>query len=450
MDWLLNNAYRCPNRTSIFFRDMQITYRELLENISDKYNFIRSSVPIGSIVSLVSDCSLNSISLFFALLKHGSIIVPISSGIEKEVLTKQSESYCQYTIKSADSFSIQKLFCSKTSHRLIDHLRDINHAGLILFSSGSTGKAKPMLHDLTQLYQSYKKEETKDINTLLFMNIDHIGGIDTLFRTFSICGSVTIPEHRDPESICRLIERYRVTVLPSPPTFLSLLLLSESYKDFDLSSLEIIAFGAEAMPEFILKKLSHEFPKIRCQQKYGTSETSAIRIINKSPNSLYFKIEDENVKYTIVNEELWLKSNRLMLGYLDPKMDNLEEDGWFRTGDLVEHVEDGYLKIVGRNKDIINVGGLKVFPIEVESTLLKIPSILDCLVYGEKNLITGQSVSADIVFNKVVDKKEAKMTIMNHCRKELEPYKIPTKINIIDKIDYSRRYKKIRNKFSAR
>ncbi len=125
-------------------------------------------------------------------------------------------------------------------------------------------------------------------------------------------------------------------------------------------------------------------------------------------------------------------------------MDSFTRDGWFKTGDLVEVSEDGYIKIIGRNTEIINVGGQKVLPSEIESVVLSMEEIEDCLAYGEKNLITGQNVVCDVVLKNEIS--NIKLLIRKFCKDKLDNYKIPTKINIIDKINFGDRFKKIRRK----
>jgi len=243
-----------------------------------------------------------------------------------------------------------------------------------------------------------------------------------------------------------LIQAHKVNVLPSSPTFLNLLLLSKLNEKYDLSSLNIIAFGAEPMSESLLCRLEELFPDVELQQKFGTSETNAIKIRGRSKNSLFFKIEDSNLESKIVEDELWLKSKTQVLGYLNATMEDFTEDGWFKTGDLVESTADGYIKIIGRNKEIINVGGEKVLPIEVESIILEMDEFSDVMVYGEQNQITGQSVTIDVVLISMLEKREVKKLIRKYCKDRVEQYKIPTKINIVDKTNYSERFKKIRRK----
>ena len=140
----------------------------------------------------------------------------------------------------------------------------------------------------------------------------------------------------------------------------------------------------------------------------------------------------------IVNNELWIKSNTRVLGYINHNNDSFTDDGWFKTGDLVEEKENGYYRIVGRKSKIINVGGEKV-----ETVILDLNYILDCTVYAKDNPITGQVVAVKVVVKSLdIDIKQLKKSIKLHCKKNLERYKVPAEIIISDKIDYSTRFKK--------
>ena len=121
-----------------------------------------------------------------------------------------------------------------------------------------------------------------------------------------------------------------------------------------------------------------------------------------------------------------------------------------RTQQTFFNPEEGenYFRIVGRKQEIINVGGEKVTPSEVESTLLEIPEIDDCLVYAESNAITGQIVATEIVLKANCDPKTLKRAIKNYCRSKLSAYKIPVKIYFKEATNISSRYKKMRLKES--
>ena len=446
--WMIDTFTEMADRRAIIFNDTIYSYADLDRRI-DYYSKLikRDGIESGSVVAINSDYSFEAVALFFALADNKNIIVPIIATASEEIANRIESAEADYIFTNDnEQFTSNKLHSQNEKHDYIGKLITDRRSGLVLFSSGSTGKPKAMLHDLDTLMQGYRGKRQKEINTLIFLTFDHIGGIDTLLRLFSIGGTITIPASRQPEEISRLIERHQVNVLPSSPTFLNLLLLSGLHQKYDLSSLKIIAFGAEPMPESLLLRLRKLFPDIELQQKFGTSETNAIRVTSRSNDSLFMKLDDPNLEHKVVDGELWLKSKTQVLGYLNAPMDDFTEDGWFKTGDLVETSEDGYIKIIGRNKEVINVGGEKVLPSEVESVLLEMDEFSDVMVYGEQNQITGESVAVDVVLMQEIDKREAKKAIRRFCRERLDPYKIPTKITLVDQTNYGERFKKIRRK----
>jgi long-chain acyl-CoA synthetase len=131
-----------------------------------------------------------------------------------------------------------------------------------------------------------------------------------------------------------------------------------------------------------------------------------------------------------------------MLGYLNAPSP-FTEDGWFVTGDRVQ-VKDGELKILGRESDLINIGGEKVLPQEVEDVIMEIPNIVDVVVYGQPNLITGSIVCARVSEAKGVEKRLTPPEIRKYCLSRLERHKVPIRISIHTDIIHSERYKKSR------
>jgi acyl-coenzyme A synthetase/AMP-(fatty) acid ligase len=256
--------------------------------------------------------------------------------------------------------------------------------------------------------------------------------------------TMVFPTNRDPEHVCTLIEKYKINILPASPTFLNLILISECYQKYDLSSLRMITYGTEPMPNSLLLKLKDVFTRVKFLQTFGTSETGISQTSSQSSTSTFIKIEDPNTEYKIIDGELWIRTKTQILGYLNSSMERFTDDGWFKTGDLVEEIEDGYIKIVGRNSEIINVGGEKVLPSEVESVLFQMPEISDCTVFGETNPITGQIVVARVMFSENIKASEIKRKITGFCMNKLERYKIPAKIILMTKSEFSDRYKKRR------
>ena len=254
---------------------------------------------------------------------------------------------------------------------------------------------------------------------------------------------MVIPKKREPEMIGHIIQTFKVNILPASPTFLNLMNMGGVFDHYDFSSLKLITYGTEPMPKSLLDVLKIKLPKARLIQTFGTSETGIIKTKSKSSSSLLIKFDDKDQEVKIVDQELWIKSKTRVLGYINHNNDSFTDDGWFRTGDLVEKKEDGYYKIIGRKSKVINVGGEKVLPIEVETVILELSFIQDCTVFAKENPITGQVVAASVVV-KSIDKeiKEMKKDIKIHCKKNLDRFKVPTQIIIKDKIEYSSRFKK--------
>ena len=115
----------------------------------------------------------------------------------------------------------------------------------------------------------------------------------------------------------------------------------------------------------------------------------------------------------------------------------------FATGDLVEESEDGYLRVIGRKNDVINVGGLKVMPSEIENVINLVDGVIDASVYGAENIITGNMVCCKIVKKEGYDSKALKVSIRKFCKLKLESYKIPSKFIFEENLRFSNRFKKL-------
>lgn len=443
MSFILDKFKSFNSKNAIVFEDRIYTYEEFIKQIKDYKNILDKHNISSKVVVILGDYSFYNLALFFALYENKNIIVPITSNIKKVQDDFIEESFCQTIIKTDEKNLLIQNLKTTFSHNMIDNLREKNSSGLILFSSGSTGKPKAMVHNLDTLIDSFKDKKEKSMNMLVFLMFDHIGGLNTVFNALCMGACLIIPKIKDAKTICELIEKYKIMVLPSSPTFLNLILISEEYKNYDLSSLRMITYGTETMPQSLLLKLKEVFPKVKFLQTFGTSETGISTTSSKSSNSLFMKLEDINGEYKIVENELWLRSKTQVLGYLNASMDSFTSDGWFKTGDLVE-VDGEHIKIIGRAKEVINVGGQKVLPAEVESIILEMEEISDCMVYAEQNAITGQTVVCDVVLNKNIENIKKRVRVF--CKDRLDAYKIPTKVNVVDKTNFSDRFKKIRKK----
>ena len=322
---------------------------------------------------------------------------------------------------------------------LYDQLGD--SSGLVLFSSGTSGAPKGMLHRLPALLERFQSVSPRDDRTLQLLLIDHIGGLDAALRCLCAGSTLILPEARTAAAAGEAIQAQRVNVLPASPTFLNLMLLEGVPSQYDCRSLDVIAYGAEPMPESLLKRLRINFPHARLQQKFGTSETGAIRVQSEGDASLFFRITDPDTQWKILDGELWLKTPSRVLGYLNADDHALEANGWYRTGDLVEE-NNGALRIIGRRSELINVGGQKVHPAEVEALLLDLEGIEGCRVFGEPDPLTGQHVACEIASRMDRDARAWKRAIRQHCRSTLAPWKLPSSVAVTSELKVTARLKR--------
>lgn len=445
-DWWLETFARRGDAPAVLEHDRVVSYRDLCEMIrATAERCARYGVGRQSVVVLNTDFSIDGIAAFFALTRLRAIIIPMVEATDERLDTARTECGAEFVCRVSPELTMETLERGRQPD-LYRVLRNRGAAGLVLLSSGSTGTSKAILHDLDALVAGRKvKAAGRGLTILLLLLFDHIGGINTLLNSLFSGGVAVVTDVRSPEAVCRLVERHKVRVLPASPTFLNLILMARFHELFDLSSLRLITYGAEPMPEELLRRVRAAFPRARLLQTFGTSETSIAVTSSESSESTFFKIEGGNVAYRVVDEELQLKSTTQFLGYLNSQGDALTEDGWFRTGDLVEEAGAGFIRIRGRASEVINVAGEKVLPSEVESLLLQSPLVADCLVYGEPNALTGNIVCADIVPRvPTTTRSEIRKALYDLLSGRPEKFKCPARINIVGEVARSDRLKKSR------
>ncbi len=430
-------------RTALLAGAESVSYAELAEETRKRAAQLAAQIKAGTVVALTGDFSRGNVATLFALALRKAVIVPIANPASADLAERLRVSAAQFVVEGGAAKLVLQPGPGGEPPPLVLEMRAAGQAGLILFSSGSTGQPKAMLHDFDRLLAGYPLRAARDLRLLLFLLFDHIGGMDCLLRGITSGTTFVIVSDRRPDEVSAAIALHEVEVLPASPTFLNLLLLAECHLRFDLRSLKTIGFGAEPMPEALLARLKAAFPQVLFQQKFGTSETNAIRVRNRADGSLFMAIDDPGVEWKVVDGELWLRSRARIVGYLNAGMARFTEDGWFRTGDLVEEDGAGYFRVAGRLQEMINVGGEKVLPTEVEGVLMAHPAVRACVVRGEPHPLTGQQVRAEIMADPAAAADPAKLrsVLRQHCRERLAAYKVPSRIVLVDQLDAGERFK---------
>jgi acyl-coenzyme A synthetase/AMP-(fatty) acid ligase len=443
IDWLLERMSQWEDDTFLIWSDQKATYGELLEMVGVWRTHLEAhDVGRGQVVALRGDYTPRACALLLALIEKEAIIVPLTEAAEvhREEFFEIAEVEIVVSFDDDDSWNLERRDVI-ASNPLSLRLRAEGEPGLVLFSSGSTGKSKAALHNFTPLLDKFKVSRHRMV-TLTFLLLDHIGGINTLLYTLSNGGTIVSVRDRDPDVVCEAIARHRVHLLPTSPTFLNLLLISGAYRRHDLSSLKLVTYGTEVMPESTLQRIHKLLPDVRLLQTYGLSELGILRSKSKDSGSLWVKVGGEGFETKVVDGILWIRAHSAMLGYLNAP-NPFDEEGWMNTGDTVE-VDGEYYRILGRQSEIINVGGQKVYPAEVESVLLQMDNVKDAVVVGEKNPITGNIVTTRVNLFEPEEPRAFKKRMRAFCRDKLASYKIPVKVEISGQEQFNARYKRMR------
>ena len=179
-------------------------------------------------------------------------------------------------------------------------------------------------------------------------------------------------------------------------------------------------------------------PQVDFRQTFGMSELGILRVKSESRDSLFMRIGGEGVEWKVVNDLLLIRSESRMIGYLNADSP-FDEEGWYQTNDLVQ-VEGEFIKVVGRNNDVVNVGGLKFLLSEVERVAYAFPDIELASARAISNPITGQHV--EIIVQPKPASNVSLENLKSYFTETLPNHMRPRKI-ILDRVNVGHRLKKL-------
>lgn len=440
---LLSRIREGGGRPAVVRGGLSVSFAEIVSQAEELQGRFRDvAVRSGDVAVLRGDFSPGSAAAFLALASLGVICVPDvrtnSRGTERR-MEIAGASLC-IDVGDDDVVSLRGT-STRGSHPLYEELARRGHPGLVLFTSGSTGEPKAALHDLAPLLEKFLVPRPA-WRTLAFLVFDHWGGLNTLLHALANGSTLIAPSGRDPDEICKTVEVHRIELLPASPTFLNLLLMSKAYERHDLSSLKVISYGTEPMPEQTLRRLAATFPGVKLQQTYGLIEVGVLRSQSRSADSLWVRLGGEGFQTRVREGMLEIRAESAMLGYLNAPSP-FTEDGWFMTGDVVE-VDGDFFRILGRKSELINVGGEKVYPAEVEGVIQEMENVVEATVWGEPHAFVGKVVCAQVLLKNPEDPAAVARRVKAYCRERLEPFKVPVRVLLGDESTVSERMKKTR------
>ena len=443
MEFLFERFATVPDDIAFIDQGRRASYGELISTTAAFGARLASEgVARGDVVVILGDFTPELVCMLLALVRNGNVLVPVTResvvGLDAILELSQAQWLIDFRLGEAQ---VERR-SGEPSNPMLLGLRASGDPGLILFSSGSAGTPKAILHNMRLVIEKFRKPGAR-IVAIAFLMLDHFGGINTIFAILGGLGTVVTVRDRSVAGICRAIGEHRVEVLPTTPSFLNMLVRSDALERFDFSSLRRITYGTEVMPQTTLDRVTRAFPHVLLQQTYGLSELGVLRSKSRDDGSLWVRVGGEGFQTKVIDQILWIKSDYAMVGYLNAP-DPFDSDGWFNTQDLVE-VDGEWLRILGRDSDLINVAGQKVYPAEVEEAILGLDNISDVVVYGEANALLGQVVVAKVATVEPETAASLKQRIRLASGHQLAAFKLPTKVVVASDAEfYSARLKKRR------
>jgi len=341
-----------------------------------------------------------------------------------------------------------------TTGEITAAVMDRDDPSAILYTSGTTGEPKGacLSHGnvISNMHAfNYNCGMRPDDRMLLFLPLFHCFGQNAILNSaINACATVVLHRSFKPAEILRSIVEDEVTMFFGvPTTFIPIYNLASPS---DLSSVRYYFSAAAALPREIARRWQEKYHRV-INEGYGLTETSPFASYN---HRLWYKLGSigapiENVEMRVVDPEtggevpagdsgeIVIRGPNVMLGYWNRPEATAKaiRNGWFHTGDIGRVDEDGYFYIVDRLKDMVNVGGLKVYPVEVENTIYQHPAVEEVAVYGVSETLMGERVCANIVCKEGHSVTEAE--IIAFCRQQLADYKTPAVVLFVDSIPKS-------------
>lgn len=313
---------------------------------------------------------------------------------------------------------------------------------LYVFTSGTTGEAKCARHRWNAIEYSsgFVGSRLKNKTWMQAYSPTSYAGLQVFFSAYNNGGIIYYPPD-DYEKTARGMVRFNVEVLSATPTYWRLLIASWP-DDLPVVRLEQATLGGEVIGQDILDAVRGRFDPGRLTHIYASTEAGTAIVVSDGlagfPETML--TEKRETVLRIVDDTLEIKAPAAMEGYLG-RDSNIDEEGWVKTGDMVEKRGDRFF-FLGRSDGMINVGGLKVIPEEVEEALNNLEEIRDSHVFARKSPIVGALVMAEVVVKAGTEFDEP--ALKDKLKKSLAEHKIPKVIVPVEQIGISEHGKKIR------
>ncbi|MFT7667475.1 MAG: long-chain acyl-CoA synthetase [Planctomycetota bacterium] len=367
-----------------------------------------------------------------------------------------------------------KELIKKTKERAPRPDIDMEDIAVLQYTGGTTGVSKGavLTHrnlsaNVEQINAWFQGVEPGKEVILICLPLFHVFGMTVGMNWAMSTGAamVLMPNPRDFPTLVKNISKHKVTIFPGVPALFNGLNNFPGIDRIDVSSLKSCFSGSAPIAVDVLERFE-KLTSSRIVEGFGMSETSPVAIVNplqgtRKIGSVGIAVPDTDLKIVDADDpttemskgeegELVIRGPQVTRGYLNrPEETALTIiNGWLHTGDLATMDEDGYVRIVGRKKDMISAGGFKVFPDEVDGVLMAHPDILEAATIGIPDERRGETVKSFIVMQP--DKTLTIEEIDKFCRESLASYKVPRAVEFLDELPKSTVMKVLRRELRDR
>ena len=445
-------AKKVPERLALIVDGVETTYLGLalaVERVAAALS--AAGVEPGDRVPLVDAAGLLTVAGVLGCARIGAAAAPMSArATAHEIASMAAAAACTNVaiagVESADrvgealgSMPLDPDMLSAPEETVVHAPVSDGDTAVVLFTSGTTGTPKPVplthgvLGSRVRVFTP-PPDPNAPANTILScVPFHHVAGLVGVLVGLAGGNTNVLMPRFDAGEWLSTVERYRVQRVFLVPAMLQRILSHAGFAGSDLSSLQMITYGAApASADLVARALAAFPPSVSFVQVFGQTETlGAVAALGPADHAGgragSVGKPMAGVEVRIVDPASGAEGD---LGELWVHAEHTATPGWLRTGDLVRRDTDGYLHAVGRLSDVINRGGEKVDPAEVEAALRAHPSIADVAVAGYGDAEMGQRVGALVVAVETVDDE----LLRTWCRTRLEPHKVPERIVFVDAI----------------
>jgi len=449
-----------PQRTALLVNGTAISFQALHERVRNiAATLAAHGFTAGDRLALLLPNSPEYIELVYACSWLGVTAVPINARlsaaeIDQVLLDAKPRGLVRHsslpnpTVQLPWQLTLDQQPLDVRNDSCPDPLYDPGAILALIYTSGTTGRPKGVMVTHANILANvdhlrYWLKLREGGVYLHAAPIFHIADFPAMFAAPAFGGrQVTIPKF-NPQAFCELVQHERVTHTVLVPTMLNLLTQMPETKPYDLSSLELLAYGGSPMAPELVRRTRKLLPNAKLLQSYGLSETGFLTGLEDQDHingrllscgrpcpGIDLRVEDETgrVVETGQHGELVARGANVMRGYWNDPQDTAVafRNGMFRTGDIGYQDADGYFYILDRLKDMIVTGGENVYSGEVEAVIYKHPAVREAAVFGIPDPQWGEIVMASVVLKPGMTLSAVDLT--NHCRQYLANYKLPRRI----------------------